>query len=77
MTHALQRLRPGLTVHGMRSSFRDWISEATDYGYELGEIALAHRVGSEVSQAYARSVLLEKRRPMMQAWADFVNPLTP
>lgn len=73
MTHALQDLRPGLTVHGFRSSFRDWISEATDYGFDLGEIALAHKVGSKVSRAYARSDQLEKRRPMMKDWANYIN----
>jgi integrase len=73
MTQALQDLRPGLTVHGFRSSFRDWISEATDFGFELGEIALAHKVGTKVSRAYARSDQLEKRRPMMDQWANYIN----
>ena len=74
MTHALARVRRGLTVHGFRSSFRDWLSEETDYRFELGELALAHKIGNKVSQAYARSDMLEKRRPLMNDWAAFVLP---
>lgn len=73
MAHALQRHREDLTVHGFRSSFRDWVSEQTDYGWELGELALAHQVGTKVSRAYARSGQLEKRRPMMADWAAFIK----
>jgi integrase len=72
MLHALQRHREGLAVHGFRSSFRDWVSEQTEYGWELGELALAHQVGTKVSRAYARSGRLEKRRPMMTDWAAYV-----
>jgi hypothetical protein len=72
MLHALQRHREGLAVHGFRSSFRDWVSEQTEYGWELGELALAHQVGTKVSRAYARSGQLEKRRPMMTDWAAYV-----
>ena len=71
INHALQRHCEGLTVHGFRSSFRDWVSERTGYGWELGELALAHQVGTKVSRAYARSGQLEKRRPMMADWAAF------
>ena len=58
------------TVHGFRSSFRTWSSEHADAPREVCELALAHRVGSAVEQAYARSDLLEKRRALMQQWAD-------
>lgn len=71
MNHALARVRDGLTVHGMRASFRTWVDEETEYGYELGELALAHKIGTKVSRAYARSDMLEKRRPMMIEWANF------
>jgi integrase len=69
----LKKLRPGMTVHGMRSSFRDWVGDDTDYPKELGELALAHKIGEEDETAYARGDQLEKRRPMMQAWSDYIS----
>jgi integrase len=60
------------TVHGFRSSFRDWVGEQTSFPRELAEHALAHSVGSQVEQAYARSKLLEKRRALMLQWERFV-----
>lgn len=63
----------GFTVHGFRSSFRTWIAKATTFGDDLGELCLAHDKRSKVEKAYQRSDLLEKRRPLMQAWADFVT----
>ncbi len=59
--------------HGMRSTFRDWVAEKTDYPSEMAEIALSHRVGSKVEQAYRRSDMFEKRRQMMERWAMFVG----
>lgn len=61
------------TAHGFRSSFRDWCSEK-GYARDLAERALAHTVQNKVEAAYHRTDLLEQRRPMMQAWADFVTP---
>lgn len=61
------------TAHGFRSSFRDWCSE-NGYPRDLAERALAHVVQNKVEAAYHRTDLLEQRRPLMQAWADFVNP---
>ena len=61
------------TVHGFRSSFRDWAAECTSAPHAAMELSLAHAVGSSVEQAYARSDLIEKRRVLMQAWADFVT----
>lgn len=58
------------TVHGFRSSFRDWAAERTDYQRELAEQALSHALTNKVEAAYRRSDLLEKRRTMMQAWAE-------
>jgi integrase len=70
MLDLLNRLRPGFTVHGFRSSFADW---ATERGYpqELREMALAHSVGDAVEQAYRRSTRVNSRREMMSAWSDF------
>ncbi|CNG79471.1 integrase [Yersinia enterocolitica] len=59
------------TAHGFRSSFRDWCSEQ-GYPRDLAERALAHTVQNKVEAAYHRTDLLEQRRPMMLAWADFV-----
>lgn len=59
------------TVHGFRSSFRDWAGEATDFSREVAEMALAHQVGSAVERAYRRGDSFEKRRDLMTAWAEF------
>lgn len=61
------------TVHGFRSSFRDWIEEQTSYSRRVAEYSLAHSDASAVEAAYQRSDLLEKRRPLMQAWADYCD----
>jgi integrase len=60
------------TVHGFRSSFRDWVGEETDFAGELAEWALAHQVGDAVERAYRRGTALAKRREMMDAWSAFV-----
>lgn len=62
----------GVTTHGFRSAFRDWVGDATNFPRELAEAALAHKVGDEVEQAYRRSDALEKRRKLMTAWDRFV-----
>jgi integrase len=69
----LQR-RMGLstTVHGLRSSFKDWASETTNFPNEVSEMALSHKIPSKVESAYRRGDLLEKRRPLMAAWGDYV-----
>ena len=61
------------TVHGFRSAFRDWAAECTSAPHAVMELSLAHAVGSSVEQAYARSDLIEKRRALMQDWADFLT----
>jgi integrase len=63
--------RDELTVHGFRSTFRDWAAERTSFPREVVELALAHRVGTEVELAYRRSDLFEKRRRLMDAWAQY------
>jgi integrase len=71
---ALRRLgRIGCTVHGFRSSFRDWAGESTDFAREVAEAALAHRVGDAAELAYRRGTAVEKRRKLMKAWADFID----
>ncbi|MDU8928263.1 tyrosine-type recombinase/integrase [Alisedimentitalea sp. MJ-SS2] len=66
----------GMTVHGFRSTFRDWASEAANAPREVAEMSLSHRIGSQVEQAYARSDLLEKRRVLMERWSTFVTGTT-
>ncbi len=68
----LRRMGGGdFTVHGMRSAFRDWAGEETEFPRELAEAALAHVVGGAVEQAYRRGDALEKRRRLMDAWAAY------
>lgn len=59
--------------HGLRSTFRDWAAEKTDYPREMAEMALAHTVGSTVERAYRRSDMIEKRRAMMSDWGEFLG----
>ena len=68
----LRRMGRGdLTAHGFRSSFRDWVGEATGYPADVAEAALAHTVGDKTVAAYARGDLFDKRRALMAAWAEF------
>ena len=60
-----------ITVHGFRSTFRDWAAEQTGFPREIAEMCLAHLVGNEVERAYRRSELLAKRRELLTAWADY------
>lgn len=60
------------TVHGLRSSFRDWAGE-TGVAREVAEACLAHRVGNATEQAYARSDLLARRRHVMEAWGEYIT----
>ena len=62
-----------ITVHGFRSSFRDWVSEETNYPGEMAEMALAHTVSDAVEAAYRRGDLLKKRIKMMQDWAGYCS----
>jgi integrase len=59
--------------HGFRSTFKDWASETTSFPNELSEAALAHAIGNKTEAAYRRGNLLEKRRAMMEAWADYCD----
>ena len=60
------------TVHGFPSSIKNWSMEMTDKPWAVGEAALAHTLGNSTEQAYARSDLYERRRMLMQEWADYV-----
>lgn len=60
-----------ITVHGFRSTFREWAGEATSFPREVAEAALAHLVGNEVERAYRRGDALQKRRKLMDAWAGY------
>ena len=72
MLKLLERMEQGdITVHGFRSSFRDWAAECTNYPREVCEMALAHAIGSDVEAAYRRSDLFEKRRRLMNDWAKY------
>ncbi len=74
MLMLLRRMQvEGVTVHGFRSTFRDWASEVANVPREVAEMSLAHTVGSNVERAYARSDLLDKRRLLMVRWSDFVT----
>ena len=61
------------TVHGFRTAFRTWASERTRVPHAVCEMALAHRVGSDVERSYARSDLFDKRRGLMDQWATYVT----
>ena len=63
--------RPDVTVHGFRSSFRDWTAERTDFAGEVAEMALGHTVSDKVEAAYRRGDLFDKRRRLMEAWARY------
>jgi integrase len=63
--------RADITVHGFRSTFRDWAGERTNYPKDVAEFALAHKLPDKVEAAYARSTLLDKRAAMMADWAEF------
>ena len=73
MWGVLRALRPGLTVHGFRSTFRTWTEEHTRFPREVAEQALAHTIGSAVERAYRRTDLFEKRRELMEAWARYCD----
>ena len=60
------------TVHGFRTSFKTWCMEQTETPWAVGEAALAHTIGNSVEAAYARTDLFDKRRGLMQQWADYV-----
>jgi integrase len=77
MEMVLRRMKiQDATVHGFRSSFRDWAGNVSSFPREVTETALAHVIGDKAEQAYRRSDALEKRRKLMEAWASYCEPKT-
>jgi integrase len=77
MEMVLRRMKiEDATVHGFRSSFRDWAGNISSFPREIVETALAHVIGDKAEQAYRRSDALEKRRKLMEAWATYCEPRT-
>ncbi len=74
LTAVLRRMEVPAVPHGFRSTFRDWCAESTDFSPEVAEMALAHTIGNKVEAAYRRGDLFEKRKELMQAWADYALP---
>jgi integrase len=68
-----EEMLPDYTLHGMRSSFRDWAGNETSVAREVAEACLAHLVGNAVEQAYRRSDALQKRRDLMDAWSRYLE----
>jgi integrase len=71
MREILRKIKPGVTVHGFRSSFKDWCGDETDYPRDLVEQCLSHQVGNAVERAYRRRSSLARRREIMEAWAKY------
>jgi integrase len=69
----LKRMEHGVTAHGFRASFRTWAGERTNFPRELIEVSLAHAVGDETEQAYARGDMLARRRQLMESWAKYCS----
>lgn len=75
MEMTLRRMgRDDITVHGMRSAFRDWAAEKTSFPHHTAEHALAHRISDKAESAYRRGDELERRRELMEAWARWCEP---
>jgi integrase len=71
MLELAKRLRPGITTHGFRSTFRDWCGDEADAPEELAEHALAHKIGDATQRAYRRRKALKKRAVLMENWAAY------
>ncbi len=74
MAMLMKDMQRGETVHGFRSTFRDWAAERTNFPREIAELSLAHIVGDATERAYQRADLLEKRAAIMNQWATFCEP---
>jgi integrase len=73
LTSVLRRMEVDATVHGFRSTFRDWAAERTAYPNEVVEMCLAHAIGDKVEAAYRRGDLLQRRRRLMSDWEAFCD----
>lgn len=72
MAMLLRRLDVDVTVHGFRSTFRDWAGDSTEYPREVVEQALAHTIQNKAERAYRRQTAVERRRPLMEDWATYL-----
>ncbi|MBV9841340.1 MAG: integrase arm-type DNA-binding domain-containing protein [Sphingomonadaceae bacterium] len=73
MAMLLRRMGVTVTTHGMRSTFRDWAGDATEFPRDLIEQALAHTISNKAERAYRRGAAIERRRPLMEDWAKFLG----
>lgn len=73
MSMLLRRMKVDVTVHGFRSSFRDWVAEETDHSPEVAEMALAHTIRNQVEAAYRRGDLLSRRKILMDDWQNYCS----
>ena len=73
MAMLLRRMGHVVTVHGFRSSFRDWAAEMTAFPHEVCEMALAHTIANKAEAAYRRGDIFEKRRLLMDGWEEFCS----
>jgi len=73
----LKRMGVAVTVHGFRSTFRDWAGETTTHSREVIEHALAHKIADKAEAAYARGTLFNKRQSLMDAWSEYCNSPLP
>jgi integrase len=73
LSAVLRRMKVPVTVHGFRSTFRDWVAERTSYPNELAENALAHVIGDKAEAAYRRGDMLKRRAQMMTDWAGYLG----
>lgn len=73
MPMLIRRMNLDVTIHGFRSTFRDWVSEETNHSPEVAEMALAHTIRNKVEAAYRRGDLLERRRQLMQDWQGYCS----
>jgi integrase len=73
MSKLLDGLAPGYTVHGFRSTFRDWVAEETEHSGDVAEMALAHKIASSVEASYRRGNLMARRRRLMEDWGRYCS----
>jgi integrase len=73
MSKLLDGLAPGYTVHGFRSTFRDWVAEETEHSGDVAEMALAHKIASSVEASYRRGNLMARRRRLMEDWESYCS----
>ena len=71
MSKLLEAIAPGYTVHGFRSTFRDWVVEETEHDGSVAEMALAHKIASSVEASYRRGNLMTRRRCLMEDWERY------